>query len=223
MLISYIALVQFFSTLTLYLKSVHYMFNLSREISVFGKQYGWIPDLVLEWGDVVLNIVGDISTLLCSIDVISERFNRVEFFKVNFLDVINSRRMQIFWPSLMMRTAVLFQIALKEHIPRSPDNLEGNLEGKSYVTKIQHIVQFPIFEFQDWNLNKETTILTSSQFGPKIESRDGCTMIFMVKLIRTIRGVIMDIIDHWLIPPLSVLLSWRTDQLVAGCSNKDNP
>ena len=47
-------------------------------------------------------------------------------------------------------------------------------------------------------------------------------MIFMVMLIRTIRGVIMDIIDHWLIPPLSVLLSWRTDQLVAGCSNKDN-
>ena len=48
-------------------------------------------------------------------------------------------------------------------------------------------------------------------------------MIFMVMLIRTIRGVIMDIIDHWLIPPLSVLLSWRTDQLVAGWSNKDNP
>ena len=85
-----------FSTLTLYLKSVHYMFNLSREISVFGKQYGWIPDLVLEWGDVVLNIVGDISTLLCSIDVISERFNRVEYIKVNFLVVINSGRIQAF-------------------------------------------------------------------------------------------------------------------------------
>ena len=94
---------------------------------------------------MVLNIVGDISTLLCSIDVISERFNRVEYFKVNFLDVINSRRMQIFWPSLVMRTLVLLQIALREHIPSSPDNLES----KSYVTKIQHIVQFPIFEFQD--------------------------------------------------------------------------
>ena len=94
---------------------------------------------------MVLNIVGDISTLLCSIDVISERFNRVEFFKVNFLVVISSRQMQFFWPFLMMRTAVLFQIALKEHIPFSPDNLEG----KSYVKIIQHIVQFPIFELQD--------------------------------------------------------------------------
>ena len=89
------------------------------------------------------------SALLSSIDLISERFNRVEYFKVNFLDVINSRRMQIFWPSLVMRTLVLFQIALKEHIPCSPDNLEGNLEGKSYVKIIQHIVQFPIFELQD--------------------------------------------------------------------------
>ena len=79
---------------------------------------------------MVLNIVGDKSTLPCSIDVISERFNRVEYFKVNFLVVINSHRMQIFWPSLMMRTAVLFQIALKEHIPSSPDNIEGNLKGK---------------------------------------------------------------------------------------------
>ena len=68
---------------------------------------------------------------------------------MNFLVVINSHRMQIFWPSLMMRTAVLFQIALKEHIPCSPDNLEANIEGKSYVKIIQHIVQFPIFEFQD--------------------------------------------------------------------------
>ena len=45
---------------------------------------------------MVLNIVGDISTLLCSIDVISERFNRVEYIKVNFLVVINSGRIQAF-------------------------------------------------------------------------------------------------------------------------------
>ena len=68
---------------------------------------------------------------------------------MNFLVVINSHRMQILWPSLMMRTAVLFQIALKEHIPSSPDNLEDNLEGKSYVKIIQHIVQFPISELED--------------------------------------------------------------------------
>ena len=42
---------------------------------------------------MVLNIVGDISTLLCSIDVISER---MEYIKVNFLVVINSGRMQAF-------------------------------------------------------------------------------------------------------------------------------
>ena len=75
-------------------------------------------------------------TLLSSIDVISERFNRVEYFKMNFLVVINSHRMQILWPSLMMRTTVLFQIALKEHIPSSPDNLKG----KSYS-------QFLVFTF----------------------------------------------------------------------------
>ena len=59
--------------------------------------------------------------------------------------------MQILWPSLMMRTAVLFQIALKEHIPSSPDNLLGQSGGqilrKDNSAHFQF--QFPIFELQD--------------------------------------------------------------------------